>query len=89
MKIESRTRWTDKGTHRLKHYDLLFIAENEEESKALDMLGQPGSFVQGEIRLADGYGEHYLMVQPRMMLQVNQDLRLFPEVLTKPKGDPQ
>ena len=43
---------------------LLVFPENEEESKMVDkMLGQPFvTRVTGEIKLADGYADHYIML---------------------------
>jgi hypothetical protein len=40
------------------------IFDTEDESKIIDSLGQPGTKFVGEVRLADGYGEHYLLLQP-------------------------
>ena len=54
MKIEIRERWTNVNGLRIKHHDLLLIPEIEDESKMLDLLGNPGSYVQGQIRLSDG-----------------------------------
>jgi hypothetical protein len=48
----------------LSHNDLLIILQSEDESKIIDSFGQPGTKFVGEIRLADGYGEHYLLLQP-------------------------
>jgi hypothetical protein len=69
MRIESRKRILRSGGQRqLTHYDLVFISESEDESALFDLLGQPGSTITGQVRLADGYGEHYLLVQPRHTL---------------------
>ena len=102
MKLETRLRTTTHDGIQETHHDLLFISEHELESELLDLLGQPGSHIQGEVRLADGHGDcgdhtrrlgvpwgHYLMVQPRMKVLVGGDIRLFPERLVKPKSDPQ
>lgn len=40
---------------------LLFFPEDGPESMALDMLGKPGDHIYGQLRLADGYGEYYMM----------------------------
>lgn len=66
MKLESRRRTKPDGS---QHHDLICIAENETESKIVDLLGQPGTSFIGEIRLSDGYGEHYLLVQPNSVKQ--------------------
>jgi hypothetical protein len=70
MKIESRPRYIEgkPGDLRLLHHDLAVIAENEDDSKVLDLLGNPGSTFKGEVRLADGHAEHYLLIQPKHIL---------------------
>ena len=64
MKLEARERtaWVDGLL--LQYHDLLLIPESEEESRLIDLLGLPDSYVQGQIRLADGYGQHYILLQP-------------------------
>ena len=83
MKIEARTRWTEVNGLKLKHHDLVLLPEGEFESEFLDLLGDPGSYVQGQVRLADGYGQHYLLIQPRLTLRghpgANGYSREFPE----------
>ena len=66
MRIELRSRLEEvnKGDLQLSHNDLLIIMESEEESKMIDLFGQPGTTFKGEVRLADGYREHYLLIQP-------------------------
>ena len=61
MRVESRLRKIGD----LVHADLVVISENEQESRIIDVMGQPGTTFTGEIRLADGYGEHYLLLQPK------------------------
>ena len=63
IRIRSEMKKNPKDL-RLSHNDLLVIAENEQESKIIDKLGQPGTKFIGEIRLSDDYGEHYLLIQP-------------------------
>jgi hypothetical protein len=82
VRIEVRERWTNVNGLRLKHHDLLFVPEIEDESRLLDLLGDPGSYVQGQIRLSDdGYGEHYMLIQPRLTLMKGTHgySREFPE----------
>ena len=66
MRIELRRRMEPKkpGAVQLSHVDLLVILESEDESQLVDKLGQPGTTFTGEVRIADGYGEHYLLIQP-------------------------
>lgn len=81
MNIEVRVRGTNVNGLALTHHDLLFIPDSKKESALLDLLGQPGSYVQGQIRLADGYGEHYMLIQPRFTRYPGpaQATREFPE----------
>jgi len=64
MKIQRRRRMHDD--HLTYHYDILLIAETQAESRELDCLGdqvgEDGLIATGkfELRLADGYGEHYI-----------------------------
>jgi hypothetical protein len=51
-------------------YDLCLITEEEDESLALDLLGDTvvdddGLLVRGtfELRLSDGYGDHYVLLK--------------------------
>jgi hypothetical protein len=76
MKIETRKR-NSGGPLNLVHHDLCLIPEDEEESKMIDLLGQPGSVVRGEIRLSDGYGSHYMLVQPSRIILPSGDVREF------------
>ena len=72
MRVEVRKRSTMiEGGFTLTHHDLLVIAENQKDSAVLDLLGDVGSRFIGEVRLADGYGEHYLLIQPKV--QVGND----------------
>lgn len=81
MKIEIRKRWTVVNGLRLAHHDLVLLPESEHESQVIDLLGGPDSFIQGQIRLADGYGEHYVLLQPRLTISGDHpdDCREFPE----------
>ena len=65
MKIETRGRAIVEGENKLVHFDLVLVAENEDESQKIDCVGQPGTTGTFEIRLADGYGEHYVLLQPK------------------------
>lgn len=76
MRIEPRQRMVD-GRLRLKHHDLCLVAESEDESKILGLLGQPGTTLYGEVRLADGYGEHYLLLQPHHQVLIGGSTREF------------
>lgn len=69
MKLETRRRITREGLKELVHFDLVLLP-NKAESKLIDQLGQPGTTFTGEVRLADGYGEHYLLVQPKHIVGV-------------------
>ena len=62
MRIETRRRMHEDHMH--YHYDLVLLPESVEESKIINLLGQPDTKLTGEIRLADGYGEHYILLQP-------------------------
>lgn len=78
MRIELRRRMEPRkhpADLPLAHNDLLVIMENEDESKVVDELGQPGTKFIGEVRLADGYGEHYLLLQPTHIELGNGDTR--------------
>jgi len=59
----------------LTHNDLVVIFETENESQLIDRFGQPGTKFVGEIRLTDGYGEHYLLLQPTHIELGNGDAR--------------
>ena len=56
MRLESRNR--GYGTT-----DLLIIPENEQDSQLIEKLGEVGTKICGEIRLADGYCEHYVLIR--------------------------
>lgn len=73
MKVVARKRKIGE----LYHHDLCLVAEDEQESKVLDLLGQPGTTFSGEVRLADGYGEHYLLIQPKHQIGVGGWTRDF------------
>lgn len=51
------------------HYDVVIIAENEEESQALDLLGKlvdpDGLIASGtyEVRLSDDVSGHYVLLK--------------------------
>ena len=67
MRIESREFKQDDGTIKKS---VIIICETDEESKILDTIGQPRECgnsnhqVKGELRLADGYGEYYVHLEP-------------------------
>lgn len=86
MKISVRPRMAKVNGVRLEYNDLVLVPETAEESEFIDLLGQPGSWVQGEIRLADGYGQHYILLHPRMMIYPGGDVQRFSDELTKPKS---
>ena len=44
--------------------NIICICEDEAESKIVDLLGKVGARVQGELHLADGYGEFYIRLEP-------------------------
>jgi hypothetical protein len=86
MRIELRRRiekpilWDEElEPLKLAHNDLLIIFEKEDESQIIDQFGQPGTKFVGEVRLADGYGEHYLMLQPTHIELGNGDSRDIPQ----------
>lgn len=79
MRIETRKRSTEDDGFTLTHHDLILIPESEDESRLIDLLGQPESFVQGQIRLADGYGDHYILLQPRLTVHTPSGYREFAE----------
>jgi hypothetical protein len=53
-----------KDDLQLSHNDLLIILQSEDESEIIDSFGQPGTRFIGEVRLADDWGEHYLLLRP-------------------------
>lgn len=62
MKLEKRT--FDKG----KTYMVVALSESEEESKMIDLLGNDFTGrdfipIEGEIRLSDGFREHYILLR--------------------------
>lgn len=63
MKLEKRT--FDKG----KTNYVIGICENAEESRIIDLLGdnfanRDSIPIKGEIRLSDGFHEHYILLKP-------------------------
>lgn len=60
MRVVNRQRISDVGD---RWADVLVIAENAGDSDILDCLGKPGQKIRGQVRLADGYGEHYLLLR--------------------------
>lgn len=69
MRLELRKRMHDDRVS--YHHDVVLLAETDEESALLDYaLGKhvdPDGLIAkftGELRLSDGLGEHYLLVQP-------------------------
>jgi hypothetical protein len=81
MRIELRKRFESKKKEsdlQLSHNDLLIIFENEEESRIIDELGQPGTTFTGEVRSSDGYGEHYLLIQPKVVVYEGDQKRKIP-----------
>lgn len=43
---------------------IICICESEDEALTVDLLGKPGTKVKGELRLSDGYGEFYILLEP-------------------------
>ncbi len=66
MKLETRKRTIEMadGRRGVRH-DLIVVAEDGGDSGMLDLLGGLGTKICGEIRLSDGYGEHYLLIQSK------------------------
>lgn len=71
MRVELRRRL--HSDHQTYHHDLVCIAEGDEESRLIDTafgdkVGEDGLIAEftGQVRLADGYGEHYLLLQPKV-----------------------
>ncbi len=60
MRVEKRKFLNDDRSPRDM---VLFICENEDESKVVDSLGKIGAKVKGEFCLADGYGEFYVRLE--------------------------
>lgn len=68
MKPELRARQRDDHS---VYYELFLLAESEAESKLLDqvfgdrLINRDGLITQmeGDVRLADGYCEHYLLLR--------------------------
>jgi len=44
---------------------IICICENEAEAKLVDLLGKPGTNVEGKLDLADGYGQFYISLKPK------------------------
>lgn len=63
MRVEDRTGVMDAGTQ------IVCICEGEEESQLVDLLGKPGSLIQGQLCLSDGYGEFYIRLEPRNTME--------------------
>lgn len=70
MIVQTRKRLKNETEHeRVFTYDLVLESGGEEESKLIDLLGNTvgddGLIVTGkfEVRLADGYGEHYVLLK--------------------------
>ncbi|NIP51474.1 MAG: hypothetical protein GWN94_10535 [Phycisphaerae bacterium] len=62
MRVEDRTgvmRERDDKTP-----TIILICEDEAESRIVDLLGDPGQAVTGELRLSDGHGEFYIRLEP-------------------------
>jgi hypothetical protein len=77
MLIETRKRSSNDPLS-LAHHDLLIIAVTEADSELLDLMGQPGSTFEGEVRLADGYGEHCLLIRPLLKVLPDGCAQVFP-----------
>ena len=58
MRVEDRTGIMDAGKQ------IICVCEGEVENKIVDILGKPGSKVEGELCLSDGYGEFYILLKP-------------------------
>ena len=66
MKLHTRKRTIETADGRRGEcHDLIVVAEDGGDSRMLDLLGAVGTKICGEIRLSDGYGEHYLLIQPK------------------------
>lgn len=67
MRIEERHKKGPDGVMRVR--GCVIVAETQEESRVLDLLGsrvsQDGLIVTGkyEVRLSDGYGQHYVYLE--------------------------
>lgn len=85
MKLESRRRAVQTPHGPLFHNDLVLIADTEVESLLIDSMGQPGTTFKGEVRLADGYGEHYLLIQPLHIIGVNWERTIEYPALAQPQ----
>lgn len=55
MKLETRRFKT--------RTNILIVPETADDKELLDELGPLGAMLRAETRLADGYGEYYLMVE--------------------------
>lgn len=66
MRVELRVFKQDDGTAITK---VLLLCESQHESKVIDRLGDKfdvdgkGPSVRGEVRLADGFREHYILLE--------------------------
>lgn len=60
MKVELREF---KNEDRSPKIMVVLACEDEAESKIVDRIGNIGQNVRGEIRLSDGYGEHYILLE--------------------------
>lgn len=81
MRLEVRRRYEEKKNEddlQLSHIYLVIIFEKH-ESEIIDQFGQPGTKFVGEVRLSDGYGEHYLLIQPTHIELGHGDTRDIPQ----------
>lgn len=63
MRIEDLTGIMDAGKQ------IICVCESEAESKIVDLLGKLGAKVEGELCLADGYGQFYILLRPKQILE--------------------
>lgn len=63
MRVEDITGVMKYGDD--KTPNIILICEDELESMLVDKLGKIGDRVCGELRLADGYGEFYIRLEPQ------------------------
>ena len=71
MKVMSIQRTTTSGSF----YDVILATESEAESKTLDLLGPLGQILVGQVRLADEYGDHYVLLRAEKDDQPEHNIR--------------